>query len=1279
MKINSLKLVRHSLALVLLFTALLARAESDRYTGSKWDLVDTKAVLQAAAEITLTNYPDCDEATVEQRSVRVYRPDGTGEAQDETFTKALTEKGKRNNRVLTLDFMLPYYTVEVVKLEVLKPNGEVVPVDVAANSKEAIDDSQMSMNIYDPNNKVLKVTIPKVEIGDVVHSVTRTTTQRSIIPGEFADRNIFEGRGYIRHVTYEVHAPAGKPLQRIVLRDEIPGTIKYTSESEADGGTFHRWEVNKVPRMFDEPNMPSYEEVLQRLIVSTTPDWPAVSKWYWDLSKPHLDATVPDMKKKVDELIAGTTNDLDKAKAIFYYVSKEIRYMGLTPEKDRPGYEPHDVKLTFEKKWGVCRDKAGLLVSLLRTAGLNAFPVLVSVGTKKDKDVAEPFFNHAIVSVELKKGDYVLMDPTDENTRELLPSYECNQSYLVCRPEGEQIRVSPIIPPEENMMRVKTTGVLTAAGSLEAKSELWFDGINDNSYRSAFAQMKPDEQRRFFERNLKRSMPGARVKSLKLFPENMLDVTATLRAELEFSVEGLTAPGNNKAVVSLPWLGEELGIINFILGGTGLEKRKYPLQTYVACGLKEDLDIKLADGFTGAVSMPTCSPVNDPWLSYQERCAFTTGKLDCSRELKLKVVEFSPQQYRKLKQTLEIMENDQRKAPVLTIAEGVNNAARKREAVDPPAVDSNARVLESQKEVVVKDAHTASLHVKYSKRILTYEGKKREAEIKLDYNPSCQEAKFIRGVVISKSGQSQEISTNEINVMDAGWNASAKRYTGGKVLVANLPSVEIGSTIEVEFSISSKDRPFLSGFEYFQLPDELDQKTFRLIAPSDLKVQKVTSGPAGIIKEQNHSADGKQVWEWSTEKVKALPAEGQLPPEWAYASGVNYLVGDEKAYFQDLYKVLMDRSSKRAKVEEQTRQLTAQATNKLEAVRAIRDFVAKSIRHAGPSFTDLPLSELSAADTTLAEGYGHGADRAILLHAMLSAAGFKPEFVMASGLPPISGITKVTSSFPLPGSFQVPLVRVKVDGESYYLNDTDQYAHLGSMTLDNRLAITLPGAKPQVIHAAKDCQDKTDTVYTLSVENDGKTRIGIARHYYGSDYNRKNRYFSELPPEERRRYFQEIVSGVAQGARPIGDLTTKFDAYPGIEEFTVEIDHYSVVDGKYLYFDLPFTPSLFPMGADQRVLPLYLSRDLSDSIRTEIQLPASYRHVVISPVSREFVAPGKSGKVRVKSSKSGDKYVFTHDFISAPAILDPKQYPAMLDFQSDLGRKSSRVLLLEKE
>ena len=94
-----------------------ATADTNRYAGGEWSPVDAKPVMAAAAEITPEKYPDSDAVTVDQKSVRVYRADGTGECQDETFTKVLTEKGKRDNRTLTLNFMLPYWTVSVPAYE----------------------------------------------------------------------------------------------------------------------------------------------------------------------------------------------------------------------------------------------------------------------------------------------------------------------------------------------------------------------------------------------------------------------------------------------------------------------------------------------------------------------------------------------------------------------------------------------------------------------------------------------------------------------------------------------------------------------------------------------------------------------------------------------------------------------------------------------------------------------------------------------------------------------------------------------------------------------------------------------------------------------------------------------------------------------------------------------------------------------------------------------------------------------------------------------------------
>ena len=1259
--------------------ATQAQGDTNDYIGSRWDLVDSAKVISAAAAITTQAYPDCDTAIVEQRSVRSYRADGSGEAQDETFEKVLTEKGRRQSRTLGMGFMLPYNTVSVVKLEVIKPDGSVTPVDIAANSKESIDESQMSMNIYDPNVRVLQVNIPKLDIGDVVHSVTRTTTQRAIIPGEYAEETLFEGDSFIRHETYEVFSPKERPLVRTALRDEIPGTVSNSVQTNADGSMTYLWEATNVPRMFDEPGMPPYEMVLQRLYVSTLPDWQAVSKWYWKLSLPHLEATTPEMLKTNEVLTAGMTNEMEKIKAIFYYVSKNVRYMGLTPEKDRPGFEPHDVKLTFDKNYGVCRDKAGLLVEMLRLAGLKAYPVLISVGCKRDPEVPDPGFNHAIVAVKLQDGSYQLMDPTDENTRELLPYYDRDQSYLVCCPEGETLLTSPVESPDKNLMHVATTGTLSAAGELAAHSELVFEGVNDDAYRNAFVKMKPDDLRRFFERDLKNVLPGASLQSIKVTPENMLDMTHNIHVQLEYTATGLTADGRGKAVMTMPWIGKGVGILNFILRDTGLEKRKYPLETGATCGLVEKVALKLGDGFENVISLPECAPVDDPCLSCHQDFTWTNHTINATRELKLNVVEFSPAQYLTLKKTLKDLEYDARKMPVLALAENARTqAAPETSAAEAMPVQSDAVILDSDKRLDITGENSGTLRVTYSKRILSYNGKKREAELKIPFNPSCQSARIVHAATISRDGKRSDISPDEINVMDASWNASAKRYPGGKILVANLPDVDIGSTIEVEFEIAETNRPFLAGYESFQFPDELQAKSVELTAPAKLKIHKFTSGEKGEITEAAKTVSGRQAFSWMAKDVKPLPAESQLPPLWLYNSGVSYFVGDVKDYYHKLEQVMLDRAAKNTQAAALARQLAASATNRMESLRIIRDYIVQNVRVAGPAFTELPLENLSDADVTLADGYGHLADRAILFDAMLSAAGFKPEFVLASELPPISSISKVLDSVPMPQQFQYPLVRVKVDGQVYYLNDTDQYARLGTTAHANQLGVSLANAHLMEIKPAKNCGQESETHYEVSLNDNGQAQITVTHRYFGTTYNARKRYFAELPPEERRRYFQEIVSDVAQSARPIGDLVTKFNEYPGIEKFTVSVDHFAVVDGKYYYFDLPYAPMLFPPGADTRVLPLFVSDESKRHISAEIALPKDFSRVVIAPSDKKLKA-ADAGSARVTTSREDGKFEIAQDLEITPAIVSPKDYQSLQRTEAELREKSGRVFLLQHD
>jgi len=1243
--------------------------------------LDKKKALAAAAGVSLAKYPDCDWVIVEEKDVTLFQPDGTGTGQEEQYLKVLTEKGKQARRTMELAFQLPYSTVEVPLLEVIKPDGNVGKVDVAANSKVSIDSSQMKANIYDPNSKILEVSVPNLEVGDVLHVVAREITQRPVIPGEFADETLLEGEGFILHQVYEVHAPAGKSLRKYLLRNEIPGTVRYSEQAGDDGAVIHRWEATGVPRLFTEPSMPPLSNVAQLVRVTTTPSWQDISKWYWQLSLPHLEATSPEMIRKVKELTSSATDDLGKIKALFYYVSQNIRYMGLTPEKDRPGFEPHDVRLTFDKKYGVCRDKAALLVAMLRVAGFKAYPVLVDVGTKKDAEVPDPGFNHAIAAVELKPGEYILMDPTDEHARDLLPTYDGNQSYLVARPEGETIRMSPAPPPDQNEMHIRTTARLDVTGEVQATSELLFDGINDDAYRGAFAQMKPSERVRFFQTALQNALPGARLTSLKLTPENILDVSQKLRAEISFTVGGMIAQGSGKALVTLPWIGGRLGILNFIMRGMDLDRRKFPLITELTCGVDETISLKLGEGFAGVESLPSFQPRNDGTLSCHEQVALgRDGRLECSRELKLKIVEFSPAQYLELKQTLKELTNDDRKAPILNLKKGVSTIAaafKTTEKTEP--VESNAEVLDVQKKLEVTDVHTARYHVSYTKKILSYVGKKQESEIKISFNPSCEEVHFLRGSVISKTGEHHEISPGEINVLDAESAASAKRYTGGRILVASLPSVEIGSTIEVEYEIAMKEKPFLAGFEAFQLPDALQKKQFTVTLPAKLTMAKLLSGGDLVPAQTTTNQEGQKSFIWSAEGRPALRMEKQLPPSWFFLPCVTYFIGDFQDYLKELQQVILNRVRSGRQAADVARKISVGSKSRIEALRGIRDFVASNIREAGPSFTELPLSQLSPADVTLAEGYGHQADRAILLQSMLTAAGFQPEIVLASEIPSIKELKATATTFPLPDEFATLLVKVPLDGVTYYLNDTDQYAELGTTAHDGSFAINLSSGSPEVIRAAAHDGDRVEDDYDVQIDGNGNLKMHLARRFYGGEYNELSRFYAELRPEERKRHYQELISQVAQGARPAGELSTHFDTYPGIEEFTVQIDHFAVMDGNNSYFALPFSTSLFQLPGDEtRTLPLEIASQQFKNIHASISLPRGYPEIVIAPEAKTLQAPSGVGKVQRSVTQAPGHFTLDESLETTPGIVSPGDYPALRALESGLREASSSLFLVRK-
>ncbi|MBW2593615.1 MAG: DUF3857 domain-containing protein, partial [Deltaproteobacteria bacterium] len=1005
-------------------------------------------------------------------------------------------------------------------------------------------------------------------------------------------------------------------------------------------------------------------------LVSTIQDWESISRWYWNLCEPNLEKITPAMRVLVAELIRNIEDPDQRIQAIFTWVSQKVRYLGLTVEKDSPGYEPHPVSMTFDQRAGVCRDKAALLAAMLRIAGLEAFPTLIMNGPKKDPEVPQPFFNHAITAVREADGSYLLMDATDENTSRMFPSYLDNQSYLVATPAGETLLTSPVEPAEQNMMLIATKGSLAANGHLTAESILRFNGINDNAYRGFFAGISQDEQRGFFEKIVKKAVPGAKLTRYDILPENMLDTTQVLTVNLAFEAGDIRVAGEDTIMLPLPKMGNNLGMVHYLLGRTGLEKRKYPIFTEYACGVRETMDLKLNRSVGKLKNLPKFPVVENHGITWSRNLRLDGNTLRGESTFKLNLPQYSPDQYLSLRETLKKIESGNRKMILFHLPPMSTDPEAKKWY---SAFQADAVILDEDIEYKVENTSRWTETRNVTIKVLTYAGKKEYSDIRMDYNSIWEEVHLGKACVTAPSGKVKTVTEQQINIMDASWVGGAPRYPAAKTMVVSLPGVEVGSLIELTiirrkknqnfFSVggnffrqemkasehgSRSHNQFFSTNPVFRYTDPIVKKTIRLQIPSNLPIKifradqglgldKIWKRPLRRVIAKKTSTEGESIlYEFTAKHIAPVKPEKNLPPWYSFNPVLFVSAGSWEVYSKQVYKALQQAALFQPEIITRARELTEDSMDDDSRIKAIRDFVARHIKPVTIGLSELPLDQITPAARTLAHGYGNSADRAVLLYALLNAAGYNPEYILASQASRIADLQQAMREYPAPQWFDTVLVRVKGAGGLVYLNDTDQYAKLGTTPSAGLPGIVASSGRFETIQAAAaNLRDGRDRSYHIQLFGNGDAVIKKKILYYGNEFAEFHKQFSEMPPEKRRRHLQEQVSSLSQSAKAEGKYIVDYRTYPGIEEFSARMSGYATRQDNYLYLKLPgLINTVDGAGRDQRTNPMYREYSSRQSVNIEVLLPDGVDSMEVIPPKEFIFHLPRSGTIRMHTRTS---------------------------------------------
>lgn len=239
-------------------------------------------------------------------------------------------------------------------------------------------------------------------------------------------------------------------------------------------------------------------------------EWSDLARIAADVIEPRMVAS-PELKAKAEALVAGKSARWERIRALTRFVQKEVTYLSVVLDTDYlAGYRPNAANEVFANRYGDCKDKASLLVTMLRAIGEDGHVMLVHAGNPRAIDAtwASARFNHAIAAIPADgdvpagwpvveiapQGRLVLFDPTDAYTPLGVLSAGDQGGYgLVAAKQTSGLVRLPVQEGAQNRVELNVRGRLDVHGDLEAKIEEVSSGLVGVALHAARERLRSEQ------------------------------------------------------------------------------------------------------------------------------------------------------------------------------------------------------------------------------------------------------------------------------------------------------------------------------------------------------------------------------------------------------------------------------------------------------------------------------------------------------------------------------------------------------------------------------------------------------------------------------------------------------------------------------------------------------------------------------------------------------------------------------------------------------------------
>lgn len=323
------------------------------------------------------------------------------------YVRKITDNvGVQDGSSVSIDYDPTYQQLFMHDITVIRQGKQINKLNV--NDFQTIRKESNSENyIYDGSLNAI-ANLADIRNGDILDFSYTIKGFNPIHGDHFSGVTILNDYQPVGKINYYLISKK-KLIYKAVNTDIEPKISSY------NGYKTYNWQANLTETPNFEDNLPSWYLAYKNVFVSDFETWDDVVNWALGIYKDNSNLS-QELKTKINNIKNDFKFERQRIKATLKFVQEDIRYLGL--ESGIGAYKPFTPNKVFKQRFGDCKDKSWLMVTMLRNMGVEAYPVLINsaYGESLHQFLPSPkVFDHVVVKVVDSFDNHLYYDPTISN------------------------------------------------------------------------------------------------------------------------------------------------------------------------------------------------------------------------------------------------------------------------------------------------------------------------------------------------------------------------------------------------------------------------------------------------------------------------------------------------------------------------------------------------------------------------------------------------------------------------------------------------------------------------------------------------------------------------------------------------------------------------------------------------------------------------------------------------------------------------------------------------